>query len=323
MTANVHSIRSTELSETPHFDAFFAPYDKGNSTIGTEHVGTMLLDMGFIASPKVLECALDDMDPHVTGEIAKYAFLGWIDEHADEIDDTFRQSPRHQRQDDGFLEAHSAMLDAKKQRKQAEIDAQLLANRLAHLRAEDARAQKRIEDAIRRAGEIEAMKKRNDAKHRVKQAANDQLQRDIESQRQCNQALQSLSRERRNKIIAKYASQRAQVVKETRAEKKIYLNHMERQREMDRSWLVERSQEIRNKEKQAIRQRHIVQRGYEKELVKKAHDNLKEENKRRLVSEKRIERLESEEAELIVQLRLTQEFQRAAFEELEFVAHET
>ncbi|EGZ07285.1 hypothetical protein PHYSODRAFT_528518 [Phytophthora sojae] len=326
-----NSVREAELaneSETPHFDALFAQYDTGKCVFGTEHLGSLLIDMGFNASPKVLDRALDDMDPNATGEIAKLTFLEWFEENADDIDDappaapaqtSLPISPRSQQQDEAYSELQSAMLDAKNQRRQAEVDAQLLANRLAHLRAEDDRAQKRIEEAKRRAREIEAIKKRNENRQRAKQEAMEQMQRDIRTACEYNNMMQSSSRERRNQLIAEYTSQRVQIVQETRAERKTHLDQIRRQREMDRSWLAERSQEIRDNEKRAVRQRQIAQKNYEKELLKKARDNLAREHEKRLLSEKKIHRMEAEEAELIAKLRVTQELQRAAYEELEFV----
>lgn len=325
------SVRDAELtteSETPHFDALFARYDTGKGIFGTEHLGSLLLDMGFNASPKVLDRALDDMDPNATGEIAKLAFLEWFEEHADEIDDaapaaagpsSLPISPRTQQQDEAYTDLQSAMLDAKNQRRQAEIDAQLLANRLAHLRAEDERAQKRIEEARTRAREIAAIKKRNENRQRAKQEAMEQMQRDIKAACEYNNMMQSTSRERRNQLIAEYTSQRVQIVQDTRAERKIHLEQIRRQREQDRSWLAERSQEIRDQEKRAVKQRQIAQKNYQKELLKKTRDNLAREHERRLLSERKINRMEAEEAELIAKLRVTQELQRAAYEELEFV----
>ncbi|ETN05598.1 hypothetical protein PPTG_14295 [Phytophthora nicotianae INRA-310] len=329
MADDQNNIRTGELeneSETPHFDALFAQYSTSDGTFGTEHLGSLLVDMGFNASPKVIDRALDDMDPNATGEIAKLTFLEWFEENADDIDDapaaptqsSLLASRTHQ-QEEAYSELQSAMLDAKKQRQQAENDAQLLANRLTHLRAEDARAQKRIEEAKRRAREIEAIKKRNEDKQRVKQEALEQMQRDIKAQREYNNAVQSLSRERRNQVIAEYTSHRAQIVQDARAERKTNLNQIKQQRERDRSWLAERSQEIRDKERRAIRQRQAAQKSYEKELLKKARDKLAQEHEKRLLSEKKIYSMEAEEAELIAKLRVTQELQRAAYEELEFV----
>jgi hypothetical protein len=110
-----------------------------------------------------------------------------------------------------------------------------------------------------------------------------------------------------------------QIVQDTRAERKSHLDQIRRQREMDRSWLAERSQEIRDKEKRAVKQRQVAQKNYEKELLKNARESLAREHQKRLLSEKKINRMEREEAELIAKLRITQELQRAAYEELEFV----
>ncbi|KUF97056.1 hypothetical protein AM588_10009638 [Phytophthora nicotianae] len=247
MADDQNNIRTGELeneSETPHFDALFAQYSTSDGTFGTEHLGSLLVDMGFNASPKVIDRALDDMDPNATGEIAKLTFLEWFEENADDIDDapaaptqSSLLASRTQQQEEAYSELQSAMLDAKKQRQQAENDAQLLANRLTHLRAEDARAQKRIEEAKRRAREIEAIKKRNEDKQRVKQEALEQMQRDIKAQREYNNAVQSLSRERRNQVIAEYTSHRAQIVQDARAERKTNLNQIKQQRrEIDRGW---------------------------------------------------------------------------------------
>lgn len=71
------------------------------------------------------------------------------------------------------------MLDAKNARKCAEADVQLLANRLSHLRQEETRAQRRIEEANRRSNEIEGVKKRNQEHQRTKQRMFEQMQREI------------------------------------------------------------------------------------------------------------------------------------------------
>lgn len=90
-------------------------------------------------------------------------------------------SPRTNAQEESICQLQSDMLDAKNQRKCVQADERLLANRLAHLRSEDAKAQKRIEEANRRAREIEAVKKRNAEHQRAKQRAYEQLQNEIRS----------------------------------------------------------------------------------------------------------------------------------------------
>lgn len=103
-------------------------------------------------------------------------------------------SPPHSRPaDESICELQSATLDAKNARKCAEADVQLLANRLAHLRQEEARAQKRIEEANRRAKEVEGLKKRNVEHQRAKQRMVEQMQRDIKQACEANSACRFLA----------------------------------------------------------------------------------------------------------------------------------
>ncbi|GLD99757.1 hypothetical protein PINS_up008485 [Pythium insidiosum] len=173
--------------------------------------------MGFNCAPRVLDRALDEMDPNATGEISKLTFLEWFEANADDIDIPPTSdgrgggggtgSPRTNPSQSGHLagggiggggdddddvdsgalsQVTSAMLDAKNLRKRSEDDVKLLANRLVHLRAEEAKAQKRIEEANRRAKEIEAIKRRNAEHQRAKQRALEQLQLDIRRMRDIN-----------------------------------------------------------------------------------------------------------------------------------------
>jgi hypothetical protein len=52
----------------------------------------------------------------------------------------------------------------KKRRKEIEQDAQLLANRIALLKQEEMKTWKKIEEAKKRTGEIQTLKKRNEDK---------------------------------------------------------------------------------------------------------------------------------------------------------------
>ncbi|TYZ68328.1 hypothetical protein PybrP1_007607 [[Pythium] brassicae (nom. inval.)] len=322
------NLRDTEpvySSETPHFDALFARYDVGNDSIGTEHLGSLLLDMGFNAAPRVLDRALDDMDPNATGEISKLTFLEWFEENADDIEAPQQApapasaSPRNRKQDESICELQSATLDAKNARKCAEADVQLLANRLAHLRQEEARAQRRIEEANRRAQEIEGVKKRNMEHQRAKQRMLEHMQREIKQTCESNNMAAALSRERKHQNRSMTHSMRSQLVQETREERQSNLSAIQRKRDLDQYELAQRSKEIRSQEQSALRRRELLKKKQEKELVRKAHESLAHEFQKKLMSEKLIKQMEAEEAQLIEKLRVTQEMQRAAFEHLEFV----
>ncbi|DAZ94420.1 TPA: hypothetical protein N0F65_002560 [Lagenidium giganteum] len=312
-------------SETPRFDTLFAKYDVGGGIFGTEHLGSLLLDMGFSAPPRMLDRALDEMDPNATGEITKLTFLEWFEENADDIEapmpmDAPTMSPRHAGPaDESLTQLQSAMLDAKNERKRAEVDVQLLANRIAHLRNEDARAQKRIEEANRRAKEIEQVKKRNSDHQRAKLRMYEQMQQEIRIANNNNNAMVQTSRERRNQSMNAVSAYRAHIVQVTRLERLKNLSTIQNKRDANQKILSERSREIRTQEQIALKRRDQIQRAYKKDLVKKARENLAHEHEKRLMSERMIQQMEEEEARLIEKLRITQEMQRAAYEHLEFV----
>ncbi|TMW61972.1 hypothetical protein Poli38472_009465 [Pythium oligandrum] len=319
------------VSETPCFDALFGRYDIGNGCFGTEHLGSLLLDMGFNCASRVLDRALDEMDPNATGEIAKLTFLEWFKANADEIDLPNTRdgvpsmirgdaTPRNEAdENDALTQVTSAMLDAKKQRQLAEADVQLLSNRLVHLRTEDARAQKRIDEANRRAKEIETIKHRNAEHQRQKQRAYEQLQLEIRRMRDTNQLASSSSRARRHQTQNEITSMRSQIVQETRAERQNHLARIQYKRDVEQKQLTERSREIRAQEKHALRRRDFQQKQYERDLIRSAREKLAMEHQQRLQSEKLIQQMEAEEAQLIEKLRISHELQRAAYEHLEFV----
>ncbi|KAJ0402629.1 hypothetical protein ATCC90586_010868 [Pythium insidiosum] len=340
-TARQDEVRSGEyVSETPCFDALFSRYDSGNGVFGTEHLGSLLLDMGFNCAPRVLDRALDEMDPNATGEISKLTFLEWFEANADDIDlpptaATGPGSPRTNPSQGGggnaislddcdvdggaLTQVTSAMLDAKNQRKRTEDDVRLLANRLVHLRAEEAKAQKRIEEANRRAKEMEAVKRRNAEHQRAKQRAMEQLQLDIRRMRDMNHMASSLSRERRNQTMNSINALRAQMVQETRAQRDAHLARIRMKRETQHSELSERSREIRSHEKSALKRRDELKKNQQRELLRNAREKLAQEYQKKLTNERLIKQMEEEETQLIERLRISHEMQRAAYEHLEFV----
>lgn len=88
----------------------------------------------------------------------------------------------------------------KKRRKEIEQDAQLLANRIALLKQEEMKTWKKIEEAKKRTGEIQTLKKRNEDKVQKKIV---DLQVNIESQKmnsQTNYVIQKQRQDEKKKI---------------------------------------------------------------------------------------------------------------------------
>lgn len=100
--------------------------------------------------------------------------MAWFEKHGDTIQDPPRKEKKaplpKKLEATPLLTLNNAMLDAKKERKKADDDAKLLANRLAHLRAEEQKAARRIEEAERRAFEIEKAKQmKQESRQRFRQ----------------------------------------------------------------------------------------------------------------------------------------------------------
>merc|ERR1719299_109299 len=68
------------------------------------------------------------------------------------------------------IEHGSTLSTAKEARKRAELDAQLLANRIALLKQEEEKAWKKIEETRKRAGDISQLRSSNEQKYMAKEA---------------------------------------------------------------------------------------------------------------------------------------------------------
>ena len=101
------------------------------------------------------------------------------------------------------------MYDAKIQRKRAQTDVQLFANRLAHLCVEEEKARKRIDDAERRSREISHSKARIAEKERERRSLMEQERHQREEAAKMNNESVIFSREReRNKCSRRLFSRR-------------------------------------------------------------------------------------------------------------------
>jgi hypothetical protein len=80
--------------------------------------------------------------------------------------------------------AKSEMLDLVNTRKAAEADVQLLANRLAHLRAEEQKALKRAEETRKRAEEVRSLKATHAAKVEAKRKAEAEREAHLRAQQE-------------------------------------------------------------------------------------------------------------------------------------------
>ena len=115
-----------------------------------------------------------------------------------------------------------AMLQAKNDRRRAESDVQLLANRLAHLRAEEEKARRKISETKRRAEEVATMKKRN-ALLQKKKAEEKQMRNQVIQREQQRVAMRrAAQRAKRSGANNKLNEDKLRYVREQREQAKMH-----------------------------------------------------------------------------------------------------
>eukprot|EP01035_Chromulina_nebulosa_P025704 gene25704-33566_t len=202
------------------------------------------------------------------------------------------------------------MLEVKINRKRAESDLQLLANRIALLRLEEQRAMNKVTETKMRAQEILEIKRRNDEVTQMKLALS--LNKDLHVR-----AAQEKAAEDREERIRKVNMSRKMTYdyKKSNAEQK---KQESRQLEEIKSKGRELSEQEKRQrvEEEKRRQEYLkVQRDRERmEREQRAQQlyqqRMEEENQRRREAEEMILLLENEEKDLILRLKRSQDLQQ-------------
>merc|ERR1711988_1412345 len=209
------------------------------------------------------------------------------------------------------------LLAAKRARKRAEGDYQLLQNRLVRLRLKEEKAQKKISETKKRAEEILALKARNEMANREKMnhahdhdediaAAKDCAAKQRVDQRlRCQHAMDQVSKQKRDGVLhARRARQEHEMV-------------IQRQRDADLRHAQQCKDAIKAHEV-AVQQAAHKKRIELTEKFQEEFDNkVMQEERQRTIAEAEVRRMESEEAFLIDRLKATQEEQRTAYDQLE------
>ncbi|CAG9316333.1 unnamed protein product [Blepharisma stoltei] len=207
--------------------------------------------------------------------------------------------------------------EAKQMRKQVEEDARLLANRIALLKAEEAKAQRHIEETRKRAKDIinsrirnQEFQKKKEEEQRAKSM--ETKQRAIENYKRKQNILKAQQIMKNQVLIQKQMEGKS--VREAKAHYKIQLER-KLEEEFTRNWTIK---EQLKKEKEVSVQRRKEQLEQKKLKVRNQLNNrMENESKIRELKEGEIARMEQEELELIQRLQNTQFLQRSAYEDLE------
>lgn len=211
----------------------------------------------------------------------------------------------------------SAMLDLKNNRKRAEGDLQLLANRIALLRAEESKAMSKIAETKSRAKEIIAFKKRNESELQDRMSSSVVKDMEIKAvqskvtkdKRKTEVSLAFSKRNLQNERIAKASA--AKIEKErmeeiARANKLAAIEERKKKAAM-----VKKAEELRKKKIQEEKEKKeaAAQREYAK--------RMEEEAKKTEEAENLISMLEREELDLIERLKSAQSLQQKAYSALQ------
>lgn len=208
------------------------------------------------------------------------------------------------------------MLDAKCNRKRAEVDLQLLANRIALLKAEEAKALQKVTVTKDRASEILQIKKRNESSGTDR--ASVQMAREEQLRAACLRAQTAKATSRIRLAETK------QLVNETKqavaVQKRLELDrHLE---ETKRKLLVEEVEKRQRAEEQRRRHDLIKQRSLQETKIKEQKAQaqysakLAAEQRRTEEAESLIAQLEREEKDMLERLRCAHSTQQNAYQVL-------
>eukprot|EP00747_Dinoflagellata_sp_TGD_P167715 gnl/TRDRNA2_/TRDRNA2_192658_c0_seq1.p1 gnl/TRDRNA2_/TRDRNA2_192658_c0~~gnl/TRDRNA2_/TRDRNA2_192658_c0_seq1.p1 ORF type:complete len:269 (+),score=94.53 gnl/TRDRNA2_/TRDRNA2_192658_c0_seq1:152-958(+) len=206
---------------------------------------------------------------------------------------------------------------AKEARKRAELDAQLLANRIALLKQEEEKAWKKIEETRKRAHEIMELRQQNEQKFAAKEHYYKQKWESIRNAQSQNAMNRDKAKERRDMTRSAMLESKTRQVQTTKEASQQFLlqkkerEAAERQANVDRSNLIKaRKEEARRKlEEERLAQLEKFREDYEARTA--------QEEMLRARTDALVAKMEKEEMELIQRLQNTQTVQRNAYEELE------
>lgn len=212
---------------------------------------------------------------------------------------------------------NSEMLDIKLTRRKAESELQQLANRVALLKMEEAKAADKVSETRSRAAEIVAIKKRNEDKLHEK-ILQSQVREQTVRALQAKAAAEREERTRRLSATRKMLLDSRKAVAEQKKEESRKLEDMVSQgkaySELEKRM---RAEEGRKRSDSMRQQREAERQQRELDNMREYARKLEEENERKRQAEEMIGLLESQEQELLDRLRRSQAQQAEAYSVLQ------
>lgn len=211
----------------------------------------------------------------------------------------------------------TSLTAAKETRKRAELDAQLLANRIALLKQEEEKAERKIEDTKKRANEIMALRHQNEDKFQMKELHyKDKWEAIRESQVQ-NSYRRDQLKAQRDQNMQHLVAQKREQVNQIKLKKADNLLAKKERESNARIINCDRTNHIRQ-QKDNAKHRQEMERMRKLDAYRQDYEErVSREEELRQRTEVLVTKMEKEEMDLIQRLQNTQALQRSAYEELE------
>eukprot|EP00928_Gymnodinium_smaydae_P046761 TRINITY_DN3117_c0_g1_i1.p1 TRINITY_DN3117_c0_g1~~TRINITY_DN3117_c0_g1_i1.p1 ORF type:complete len:296 (-),score=91.86 TRINITY_DN3117_c0_g1_i1:63-836(-) len=209
------------------------------------------------------------------------------------------------------------LTSAKESRKRAELDAQLLANRIALLKQEEEKAWKKIEETRKRASEINELRQQNEQKFAAKEQFYKAKWESIRSAQQQNNYNRDKAKALREATKDGLAEMRKQNAERTKQQSHNILLQKKEREQQERQLNLERSNMIKQKKEEARRKLEEDRLSQLEKFREDYESRTAQEELLRARTDALVAKMEKEEMELIQRLQNTQTVQRNAYEELE------
>jgi hypothetical protein len=212
---------------------------------------------------------------------------------------------------------------AKEARKRAELDAQLLANRIALLKQEEEKAWKKIEETRKRAQEIMELRSANEEKFSAKEQFYKAKWESIRNAQVMNQQNREKAKAVRDSTRGHLLDLRQQNAQKTKEQSQKFLLQKKERESEDRQTNMERGNLIKQKKEEAKRRLEEDRLAQLEKFREDYEARTAQEELLRSRTDALVAKMEKEEMELIQRLQNTQTVQRNAYEELEAALGQT
>mmetsp|Transcript_131316 Transcript_131316/g.255851 ORF Transcript_131316/g.255851 Transcript_131316/m.255851 type:complete len:275 (-) Transcript_131316:78-902(-) len=206
---------------------------------------------------------------------------------------------------------------AKEARKRAELDAQLLANRIALLKQEEEKAWKKIEETRKRANEIVELRTQNELKFNAKEESYKAKWQSIRNAQAQNTMSREQAKAMRDETRRSLLDKKQQNAQNTKHQSQQILLQKKAREEADHDSNKQRSNYLKQMKDEAKRRMEENQLAQMEKIREDCEARTAQEEALRARTDSLVAKMEKEEMELIQRLQNTQTVQRNAYEELE------